>query len=117
MLILVTQDHIDKGVPGDPQACPVYWAMLDAGLPVYAVGKSQLQLARPEPDWPGYFRRVFFETPLDVRAKITTYDDDAKYMAPFEFEMREQGGMDHPDRCPIDTLAETIRYMVEEATR
>lgn len=82
MLISVTQEDIDKGVPYDPNKCPVYLAAKKAGLDIYgAYPRSGLHIRNI-----GYVR--FSER---VSKFMTTYDQTGK-MVPFKFRVQMKEG-------------------------
>lgn len=44
MVIKLLQKHIDIGVPGDPDSCPIFHAMYDAGFRGHSVGSAFVTL-------------------------------------------------------------------------
>lgn len=80
MNINVTQEHIDKGEVGDPGACPVALAMLDAGVENPLVGPSQIfygpqSLSKP---------RGTIKPDHELKAFIVGFDTKEE-VAPFSF--------------------------------
>ena len=67
--------HIEQGLPGVGCACPVYWAMKEAGIPVLNVETEMAYLELNE----------CIDLPETVAERIHRYDC-TEVMEPFSFE-------------------------------
>lgn len=80
--IEVTQDDIDKGEPGNPCACPIWWALHRAfpALPMF-VGTAVIRC-----DHAGSHAPVFARLPQSARDFIARLDT-AHSVEPFSFDL------------------------------
>lgn len=76
MLIMVTQQHIDDGVPSKPQNCPVANALKEhfPGCTVKVIHSIC------------FISNQLYHLPSEVPEKIYQFDQ-TKEMTPFEFEL------------------------------
>lgn len=78
MKIKVTQEHINKGVPGSHCMCPIALAMLEAVNDLFSVHGYHVH----------YFHRmwVWFSLPTSASMFVERFDRNKK-VKPFEFDL------------------------------
>ena len=91
MLITVTQEHIDCGVAGAEEQCPVALAMLEAGLGSPSVGGDYAEWSRR---WggtgpnAGYVVDSFTGTlPTEAADFVERFDEERPTVRPFSFRL------------------------------
>ncbi len=84
MKVTVTQEMIDKGIPGDPCYCPIALAFKELGYEGASVDDECADVHKQG--------EAFSETyylPDEARSFITTFDATSGKGEPFEFEVEE----------------------------
>lgn len=82
MLITVTQEHIDKGLPGESTHCPVTLAAEAAGLHNPRTSRCAMYFSRST-----YSERLCQALPKKVTQFIDKFDTSPTQVKPFSFEM------------------------------
>ncbi len=78
-IVKVTQECINNGTPGNPQSCPIAWALRDLIVEDYGVTNDYIRISDNN-----YFGSKYCAILPEVKDFINDFDD-GKQVQPFEF--------------------------------
>lgn len=84
--IVVTQEHIDKGIPENPHSCPVYLAIDEVCKDVSGVFGEYITFIERQDDYEDFYKVI---APMSVGLFVEAFDDsrDHPMVKPFEFDL------------------------------